>query len=183
MAMRLKNDRTQFGLIAILLHWLIAILTIGLFALGLWMVDLDYYHAWYQRAPWLHKGFGMTLFTLLLLRMMWRWITPPPQALDSHKAWEQISAKAVHGALNFLIVLISISGYLIVTAKGDPLSVFGLVDIPASLTGIENLEDLAGEIHAFLACFVILLASVHALAACKHHLIDKDRTLRRMLGL
>lgn len=183
MVMRLKNDRTHFGLIVILLHWLIAVLTIGLFGLGLWMVDLDYYHAWYQRAPWLHKGFGMTLFTLLLLRMIWRWFSPPPQALNSHKAWEQISAKIVHGVLNFLIVLISISGYLIVTAKGDPLSVFGIADIPASLTGIENLEDLAGEIHYMLACLVMLLVAVHALAAFKHHLLDKDRTLRRMLGL
>ncbi len=179
--MQIKNSSRDYGLVSISIHWLVAALTISLFALGLWMADLDYYDSWYQRAPWLHKGVGVSVFALLLLRLCWLRFNPKPAALSA-RPWESLLAHAAHMLMNLLIVLISVSGYLIVTARGDPLSVFGLVQIPALIDGIDNLEDSAGEVHELLAFGLIGLAGLHALAALKHHLIDKDRTLLRMLG-
>ena len=76
-----------------------------------------------------------------------------------------------------------VSGYLISTADDRAIEVFGWFEIPATLTSIENQEDIAGEFHFYLALTLISLASAHALAAIKHHLIDKDNTLRRMMSL
>lgn len=182
MMMRLRNSSTHYGLIAQLLHWSIALITLSLFALGLWMVELDYYDAWYQRAPWWHKGFGIFVFGLVLFRLGWKLVSPSPASLDSHKTWEKISAKAAHHTMNLLLLLIGISGYLIVTAKGDPVEVFNWFSIPAVITGIPKLEDLAGDIHFYLACALIAIVIIHALAAIKHHVIDRDATLRRMTG-
>jgi len=72
------------------------------------------------------------------------------------------------------------AGYLISTAKGSPIDVFGLFSVPATLTG-EGQEDVAGEIHEILVWTIIGLASIHALAALKHATLDRDGTLRRML--
>ncbi|TCT19400.1 cytochrome b561-like protein [Thiobaca trueperi] len=74
------------------------------------------------------------------------------------------------------------SGYLISTADGRSLDVFGLFSVPAILTGLPDQADLAGEVHLVLAIALVTLAAVHALAALKHHFIDRDATLLRMLG-
>ena len=70
--MRLLNSSKDYGLVSILLHWSIAMTIIGLFALGLWMVELDYYDAWYRKAPDLHKSIGILLFIAVALRILWR---------------------------------------------------------------------------------------------------------------
>ena len=74
-----------------------------------------------------------------------------------------------------------ISGYLISTADGRPISFFGWFEVPALITGINNQEDIAGDVHFYMAWTLVILASLHGLAAIKHHLIDKDSTLTRMI--
>ena len=81
-----------------------------------------------------------------------------------------------------LLVIIVFLGYLISTASGDSIEVFNWFEIPATITSIENQEDIAGELHYWFALSIIIIASLHALAALKHHFIDKDKTLLRMLG-
>lgn len=181
--MLIKNDQRKYGLIAIILHWLIAAVTFGLFCLGLWMTDLGYYNIWYKKAPELHEGIGVLLFIFLLIRILWRWINDAPEPPNNHKQWEKTGAHFTHSLLNALLLVVSISGYLIVTAKGEGLAVFNLFSIPASQSDMTNQADLAGDCHLFVAWILILFAGVHAIAALKHHFIDKDKTLRRMLGL
>ncbi len=181
--MKFKNDQLNYGLVAIVLHWLIALLVYGLFGLGLWMVSLGYYDAWYQKAPTLHEGLGVLLFILLLLRTEWVRRSSVPQSLSRHKQWEKTGAYLAKRLLNALILVITVSGYLIVTAKGDALSVFNLFSLPASLSDIPNQADWAGEIHAILSWGLIILSGGHIFAALKHHFVDKDSTLKRMLGL
>jgi len=185
----IKNDQENYGLISKLLHWLIALATFGLFGLGLWMTDLGYYDEWYQKAPKLHEGIGVFLFIFLIIRIVWRWISPLPEPVSTLKKWERTGSHFAHSLLNLLLLVITISGYLIITAKGEPVHVFDLFIVPATnlndifyLEGLANQEDLAGEIHYYVAWGLIVLAGIHALAAFKHHFIDKDRTLDRMLG-
>ncbi len=180
--MKIHNDTQRYGLFSIGLHWLVALLIIGLFGLGLWMEDMDYYHSWYRQAPWLHKGLGALAVLLVILRIAWQKLSPRPDDLDSMQRWEILVAHAAHLLLNLLVLLLAISGYLIVTAKGDPLVVFDLFSIPALTDSIANLEDLAGEVHEALAWGLMALAGAHALAALKHHFINHDATLLRMLG-
>lgn len=177
-----RNTALSYGLIAILLHWVVALGVIGLFILGLWMVELNYYDAWYRRAPDLHKSIGVSLFLIMLFRLLWRRINKNPQPIPGNHHLEQQIAGLVHVLLYSLIFIVMLSGYLISTADGRPIEVFGVITIPATLAGIEKQEDIAGTIHLILAIILISLSSLHALAALKHHFINKDRTLVRMLG-
>jgi cytochrome b561 len=180
--MRWRNSDDGWGAGAIALHWLSALLVFTLFGLGLWMVELTYYHTWYHQGPALHKGLGFTLFVLVMVRVIWRHLSPPPPPLPSHKPMERIAARLVHLLLYLLLFAQMISGYLISTAEGRGIEVFGLITIPATLSGIEQQEEIAGDIHLVLAWSLITLVLLHAAAALKHHFIDRDRTLRRMLG-
>ncbi len=177
--MRWCNSQNGYGLVSITLHWLVAIAVTGLFLLGLWMVELDYYHAWYQRAPDIHKSVGIILFGLMLVRVAWRYTNPRPQAIGS--VVERRAAVWVHRMLYVLLYLLMLSGYLISTADGRDIGVFGLFSVPASISGLQNQADIAGEIHEVLAFALIALTVLHALAAIKHHLVDRDQTLLRIL--
>lgn len=177
------NTENSYGLVAIIIHWLIALTIIGLFFLGLWMVDLDYYHAWYITAPNIHRSAGLLLLFVLVFRLLWRFANPSPEPLPSLKRWEHVSAKLMHWTLYLLTLLIIVSGYMISTAEGQPVDVFGWFKVPATITSIENQEDIAGQVHYYLGVIIMVLAGFHALAALKHHFINKDATLLRMLGL
>ncbi|AKX45061.1 cytochrome B [Thiopseudomonas alkaliphila] len=168
--------------LTITLHWLVALMVIGLFALGLWMTGLSYYDSWYRTAPDLHKSFGSLLLLLMLLRLIWRVRQPRTAPIATHQRWELILAKAVQGLLYLGLFTVLISGYLISTADGRPISFFGLFDWPVLISGLPNQADIAGTVHLYAAWSVIVLAALHALAAIKHHLIDRDATLSRMLG-
>ena len=180
--MQLKNSTTHFGLVAVSLHWLVAITVFALFALGLWMTGLDYYHSWYQQGPWWHKSIGILLFLVVTFRLVWRALTPPPAALPGHKPWETKLARMAHLLLYLLLFAIMVSGYLISTADNRAIEVFGWFSVPATITSLPEQEDVAGWIHLILASILIGLAVLHAAAALKHHFIDRDRTLKRIFG-
>jgi cytochrome b561 len=180
--MRWRNDLTGYGLVAVFLHWLVAVVAIGQFGLGLWMRSLGYYDSWYRLGPWWHKGIGVMLFVVLLGRLIWRWSNPRPAHLPSHKHYERQAAGIAHGLLYLLLFIVMLSGYLISTADGRGLEVFDWFTLPATLSGIEQQEDFAGKVHLYLAWTLMGLAALHALAALKHHFIDRDATLTRMLG-
>ncbi len=178
--MRLANSAKSYGWISIGLHWSIALGVIGLFGLGLWMTGLDYYHAWYRRGPDLHRGVGVLLAVALVLRLLWRSVSPNPEPAVRPGRLEYRATRTVHGLLYLMPLLTVISGYLISTADGRPLAVFDWFEIPAVVVGIDNLEDVAGDVHYVLSLTLITLAGLHTLAALKHHFLDHDATLRRM---
>lgn len=182
MEMQWRNTTQRYGLITIALHWLVTIAVFGMFGLGWWMTELTLYHPWYYKAPALHKSIGLLLFMVMVLRLVWRLINPHPDPLATHSRFERVAARLVHGMLYLLLFAVMISGYLISTADGRPIEIFGVVSIPAIITSIPNQEDVAGAIHLILAVVLIALALLHAAAALKHHFVDRDNTLRRMLG-
>jgi len=146
--MQFKNTQESFGIISKILHWLMAILLIGLFAVGLYMTELDYYDALYHTLPWWHKSFGLLLIGLLFFRFLWRLNNPEPQPLSTHKNWEIFLAQIIQRLFYGLILLIGLSGYFISTAKGKGIDFFGLFEIPAITQAIKGERaDLVGEIH------------------------------------
>jgi len=180
--MQWRNSPDRYGLVSILVHWGVALAVFVLFGLGLWMVGLDYYSSWYKTAPDIHKGIGILLFFLMLGRWAWRYLSPPPPALTSHDRLTRLGAKLGHAALYLGLFGVLLSGYLIPTAEGQGIDVFGWFEVPALVTGIPDQEDIAGLIHEYLAWGLVIFAGIHALAALKHHFIDRDATLVRMFG-
>jgi cytochrome b561 len=181
--MQLKNSNARYGLVAIVFHWLVALTVIGLAILGLWMVDLSYYSPYYRTGPFWHKSIGMTLFAVLVLRLLWRTCNQRPEHLPNHRRWELNLAAAVHGLLYLLLFVIVLSGYLISTETGQGISVFGWFEVPALISHLPAQADRAGAVHYWAAMGVLGLAALHALGALKHHFFDRDDTLRRMLGM
>ena len=152
----LSNSATRYGMISIVLHWLVA--------------------------PYCHKSIGILLFLAVGIRLLWRLATPTPAALSSHTLLEKRVSRITHVALYFLTILIMLSGYLISTADGRPIAVFTWFNVPALGELFPQQTDIAGAFHQYLAYALIGLTVLHALGALKHHFIDKDTTLKRMLG-
>lgn len=175
------NDSERYGIVHIVIHWVMAFAVIGMFFLGWWVARLDYYHPWYHKGPDLHRSIGILVVLLLAVRLVWRRVSPPPPALPTHARWERIGARIVHAALYVLVAATAAAGYLMSTADGRGVLVFGWIEVPATLTAIERQEDIAGTAHWYLAITLIAVVVLHALAAVKHHFVDKDNTLRRML--
>lgn len=178
--MRIKDTNASYGLATWAMHWLMGAAIFGLFALGLWMVDLDYYSPWYTRAPDVHRSLGMLLLFALVFRFAWRVVSNRP-ATPELKPLERVAAHLVHWGFYPLLLALFVSGYLISTADGKPISVFGWFSIPATIHG-PGQESVAGYVHAVLAWTTMALVTVHALAALKHHFVDRSRIMARMLA-
>ena len=177
-----RNSENRFGTVAIVLHWLMALVIPAMFVLGWYMVDLTYYDSLYKTLPHIHKSVGILLALVFLIRVLWKWTNPTPRPIADNSRIEALGARLVHALFYVLIALIVVSGYLISTAEGAAIDVFDWFAVPATVTSIPNQEDMAGIVHEYLAYLLIVLVLAHALAALKHHFINRDETLRRMLG-
>lgn len=176
-----RNSADCYGWAFALLHWLMAVMVFALLGLGLWMTGLDYYHPWYVLAPDWHRGLGVLTGGLLLLRWAWRVLNPPPPPPGF--PFVRAAARVVHHLFYWLIAALVVSGYLVSTAKGSPVWVFDWFAVPPLFDGgVENLEDRAGWLHRWLAYGLMGLTGLHALAAFKHQLLDRDGSLWRILG-
>jgi cytochrome b561 len=165
----------------IALHWLSVLIVLGLFVLGNYMVGLDYYDPLYHRAPNWHKSVGILFLFILTFRLLLRIFGSDPGPIPTHEKWERIAASIAHIGLYLMLFIICFSGYLISTANGKPVSVFAWFDVPAIIYDLESQEDVAGLVHEWTAYVMLATAAAHALAALKHHFVDRDQTLRRML--
>lgn len=176
-----KNTAKGYGRISIAVHWLSALTVFSLFGVGLYMMSLSYYDPLYRTLPFWHKSFGLALLILTIVRLLWKVSNPKPQPLPNHSRATVWLATLGHYALYLLMLTIMVSGYLISTADGRSIAFFGWFEVPALITGIEGQEDIAGLVHFYLAWGLVILAAGHGLAAIKHHTVDKDDTLRRMI--
>lgn len=179
--MRLRNSDAGYGLVAKFLHWSTALLIAGLIGLGYYMVGLTYYDRWYHQSLEAHKAFGVLVFVLGALTLGWRWLSPSPPHVATLKRWERTAATAMHHTLFALVLLIPLTGFLVSTSEGKGVDLFGWFVVPALVVVGEQLRELAIKVHLYCAYGAAVLVLMHAGAAFKHQLIDRDGTLARML--
>lgn len=172
--------QTHYPLFTRILHWLIAVHMIGLIALGWWMIDLTYYSAWYNLAPFLHKAFGIIVFVLGLALLIYRNIRSAPEALSNHTRMEIVASKIAHWILFAAVITIPVSGYIFTTATGEGISIFGLFSVPSLFPVSDGVRDLAIDFHIYASYGLLVVIAAHMAGALKHHFVDRDRTLRRM---
>jgi cytochrome b561 len=170
----------QYTGTAKVLHWLMALLIIGLFALGQYMSDLSMSPRKLQLYSW-HKWVGVTVFFLLLVRIGWRITHQPPALPEQMSKQQRLVSHIGHAVLYLLMLAIPISGWLMSSAKGYQTVWFGVLPIPDLLGKDKQLGDALAELHGALNGLLMFIVIVHVLAALKHHFIDRDHALRRML--
>lgn len=162
------------------LHWLMAVLLFGLLALGFYMHDLPLSPEKLQLYSW-HKWAGVTAFLLVGFRLLWRMAHRPPALPESMPKIMQFAAHAGHLLLYILMIAIPLSGWLMSSAKGFQTVYFGVLPIPDLLEKNKEIGDLLALVHKSLNLLFVAVLAGHIGAALKHHFIDKDDILTRML--
>ncbi|EXI82272.1 MAG: hypothetical protein AW10_00720 [Candidatus Accumulibacter appositus] len=165
---------------AIALHWLMAFLLIGLFSLGIYMHELPLSPDKLKLYSW-HKWAGVTAFMLVLLRLLWRFGHPPPALPAAMPSWQKAASHGMHHLLYVLMVAIPLSGWLMSSAKGFQTVYFGVLPLPDLLGKDKELGELLQTVHKVLNLSLAALVVAHVGAALKHHLVDRDDVLSRML--
>ena len=169
-----QYTRTAMGL-----HWAIALLIFIAFPLGLYMHDLHLSPLKLKLYSW-HKWIGITVFLLVVLRVLWRTTHRPP-ALPDIAQWQRIASHITHMLLYALMIAVPLSGWLMSSAKGFQTVWFGVLPIPDLIGKDRELGKQLATVHALLNYTMLVLVATHIAAALKHHFIDRDRVLRRML--
>lgn len=164
---------------AVALHWLSAALIVAGFCLGWSMVDLPLGRQKFQWYAW-HKWIGITIFLVACLRLAWRRRHPPPR-LELMPAWQRVAATATHRALYALLVIIPLSGWLYSSATGVQVVYLGLFPLPDLVPKARGLAAILKTLHQTLNFTLLGLVCLHTAAALKHHFVDRDRVLARML--
>lgn len=178
--MSFKNTQARYGIMAISLHWVMAFLIIGLLAIGLYMVGLPIGAQKLKLYRW-HKEFGICVLMLVAFRFGWRLVNVSPE-LPSHLAtWQKWAAHLVHYSMYVFMIANPITGWLLSSAAGLPVSFFGLFVLPDLVSPSESLRHLLSLTHKWLNYALIATICAHTGAALQHHFIYKDNILRRML--
>ncbi|WP_284447397.1 cytochrome b [Fluviibacter phosphoraccumulans] len=170
----------QYTATAKLLHWIMAIALIALLALGFYMHDLPFSPMKLKLYSW-HKWAGVCLFLLVFVRVAWRITHRPPTLPEHMKSMERIIAHGGHHMLYLLMIVIPLSGWLMSSAKGFQTVLFGVLPLPDLLEKNEALGGLLQQLHMGLNLFFAAVVIGHVAAALKHHFVNKDDVLRRML--
>ena len=174
------NTPERYGAVAQLLHWIIVALVITQFVLGFSAqglpIGIERFMLLVQ-----HKSIGMTVFGLALLRLAWRAYTPAPALPTGMPASQRLVAHLSHGLLYALILVIPVVGWITSSASHLTVTWFGLFAFPNLVGPDLHLARLAKNVHAALAWTLLVVASLHALAALWHHFRLKDTVLLRML--
>ena len=163
---------------AIALHWLTALFIVCGFVIGLWMTGLAFGPLkvrWYAY----HKWIGITVFLLAVLRIAWRWRHPPPPQVPMPQ-WQRRAAAATHLLLYALLFLIPLSGWMYSSATGVSVAYLGLFPLPDLVARDKSLAAVLKGVHVTLNYTLLALVCVHAGAALKHHIVDRDGLLARM---
>jgi len=178
--LRVKNTDSDYGIITILFHWSIALLIIGLIVSGLTMTSLPN-NLGKLTLFGLHKQFGLLVLLIVILRLFWRLFNKIPALPRTMPKWQVISAHISHYLLYILMFTLPITGWLLTSAAGFPVSFFKLFIWPVVGRPNEKLEQIYTQTHDWLGIALTFVVVVHIGAALMHHFIDRDNVLRRML--
>lgn len=176
--MIIKNTLSNYGFVSKNFHWIMAFIILFNFTLGYFMGDLD-------KGPLrffifnLHKSIGIVVIVLIILRFLWRLVNLAPTPLSQNNLLNKLS-KFVHYFFYFILLVVTFSGWTYSSARGGPISVFGLFSVPALVEKNEEIGKIARNIHTISVYVFIAFLAIHILASLYHHYFLKDKTLKRM---
>jgi cytochrome b561 len=178
--MSFRNSTRTWGSLSSALHWIIVLLIINQWVIGMRADSLPVGLAKLQALAW-HKSFGITILMLAVVRLAWRWMNPVPDLSAETRPWERVLARISHVLLYGLIFALPLSGWLMSSAKNFPVSWFSLFQLPDLVAPSEQLFRQMRSLHHILFAVLVVVAALHIAGALKHHFIDRNDVLKRML--
>lgn len=175
----MRNTENAYGLIAKILHWVMAVLILMMLVMGFTMRGLE-------DGPdklWvfgLHKSIGILILMLVSVRILWKLINITPKPLPTHAPWEKALAHSVHFVLYGAMLAMPMTGWIMSSAGDFRNSFFGLFEMPDIAPKNEDLLEAMRDAHEIIAFAIIGFFGLHVAGALKHHFIDRDETLKRM---
>jgi cytochrome b561 len=179
--MQIFNTPRSYGLIAKLLHWSVAVLIFALLYIGFYFDEISYGEDQFTLLYY-HQSFGILVLWVVAVRILWRLFNHHPEAPATHRKWERILAWITHFFLYFAVIGMPVSGVVLSMSGGYDVHFFNW-EVPRLMDRDRSLNRLAYQFHEILAYALIGCIILHTLGALKHHIIDRDNTLYRMLFL
>jgi cytochrome b561 len=179
--MQFFNSPQRYGVGPMFFHWLTAVLVALAWTLGILGDDIPRgeMRDW---ARFVHVSAGLLVVILLVARLIWRIVNPPPPPEATPLGpWAERVGRLAHYALYALLVAVPIVGVLALFGEGKPLPLFGMFEVPSPWPKDKAFTELTEEIHETMANALLALAALHTIAALTHHWAFRDRTLTRML--
>jgi len=173
------QDPARYNALAMAFHWLLALAIVGAFGLGLYMSDLPFSMTRLKLYNW-HKWAGVAILALSAARLLWRLKNKPPADLPAPD-WQIKAAHLTHGALYVLFFAVPLAGWAYSSAAGFPIVWFGVLPLPDFVPVDKGLAEIMKQAHKLLAYGLAVLVLAHLGAALKHHFVDRDGLLLRML--
>lgn len=176
--MRIKNTESGYGIVAITFHWVMALIMIGLLALGIYMTrlpDSDGKFQWYT----IHKSFGLIILALVFFRLAWRHLNQQPGLMVPW--FERVLANTVKWLLYFSMIAMPLSGWLMSSAGGYEIHFFNWFVVPPLVAPNQDLASIFALFHEWAGYTLIGVIVLHMLGAYKHHFYNKDNLLKRMI--
>ncbi|CAN5354695.1 cytochrome b/b6 domain-containing protein [soil metagenome] len=176
--MKNLNITWHYDVVTKLLHWILAVLLIGLIALGWYMMSIENQpgSGWYFN---LHKSFGIIAATLILLRLIWVFSHKPAPLPTSVPRWQAKIARGLHMLLYICMILMPITGFIGASFSKHGVAFFGL-ELPSWGNPNHDIAEQFFNIHGIIAWALVVLITLHLLAALKHLVINKDGVFQRM---
>src|SRR3954470_2790907 len=178
--MTILNTSRSWGSVSKALHSLIVLLIINQWLIAERAQQLPKGPALIQ-ALWWHKSFGITVLMLAIFRLVWRWMNPVPDLGAETRPWERALARVSHVLLYALIFAMPLSGWTMSSARSFPVSWFGWWQLPDLVSPNPQLYQRLNHLHHLLFEVLVVVAALHIAGALKHHFIDRNDVLRRML--
>lgn len=175
-----KKQATQYSPLSKWFHWIIALVVILMLSVGFVLEDVP--DQFKGTAFMLHKSTGITILFLMILRFVWIQASGKPALPPTMKRWEKILSRIVQYGFYLLLFILPLSGWIMSVAGGRIPVYFGLFDAPLPWIGPnKSLSEFMFDSHGIIAGILIVFIVLHILGALKHHFIDKDPILKRML--
>lgn len=178
--MAARNSLHSYGWISRAIHWIVALIILGMLVLGTYLTRMQpsLSNLWLFG---LHKSIGMCLLALMVLRLIWHRISPPPPTLSAGiPAWQLRTSKIVHVFLIVLVLMIQISGWIGSSATGIDMVLFNTVKVPPIAPVSETWDNNAFLAHGILTKILMALIALHIAGALHRHFVHHDDTLKRM---
>lgn len=176
----MKDRIEKFSGMTVALHWGLAIAMIAMLVFGLILEEME--RGEFKSAlMWWHKGLGVALLAFAAWRLFWRLGNGMPQAVSRMPVWQETASKATHWFLLAGTLFMPVSGIMLSLGNGRAIDVLGLFTIPAGAKN-ELLHEIGEVMHGAGGKLLIAAILLHVVGALKHHVVDRDGTMRRMLG-